>query len=375
MTDFISSSPFTSKEEINVGELSGKVSSVVIGRAARPRGGRSLGRYPFQARVNAYLENAKNLYSKPTLDELERRFRRMAKDFLTLRQKGKIKSDDPLKMTEEDILAYIGLLKARGMKESGLAHNLGSLRKLLLYYNNPVYDQMKVKHGKMLPRRRTGERYPPIKKEGVKAILKASETAVEWKDVQAFALVILAIHSGLRTKELRLAKVEDLDTNKWNIAVKHPKGEGTWGMERTAPILPPAVPILKRYLQLRREIVMRNYLLHEALFPAINENRDGFLSYGSIEKLKLRVESIVGFDFDLRACRRTFGQSCIDRGVNIEKVSVAMGHSTTKTTEQYYCRTKEEAALQEIQKAWSGPAFNPVEKPRIEKYFPPSGYN
>ena len=162
----------------------------------------------------------------------------MAKDFLTLRQKGKIKSDDPLKMTEEDILAYIGLLKARGMKESGLAHNLGSLRKLLLYYNNPVYDQMKVKHGKMLPRRRTGERYPPIKKEGVKAILKASETAVEWKDVQAFALVILAIYSGLRTKELRLAKVEDR-CQQVDHAVKHPKGEGTWGMG--GPILPPAV--------------------------------------------------------------------------------------------------------------------------------------
>ncbi len=82
--------------------------------------------------------------------------------------------------------------------------------------------------------------------------------------------------------------------------------------------------------------------LNEALFPAIYDDGDGFLSTNGIEELKGIVEKEVGFSFDLRACRRTFGQMCLDQGISVEAVSIALGHAPTKTTENFYCRKKED---------------------------------
>ncbi len=75
---------------------------------------------------------------------------------------------------------------------------------------------------------------------------------------------------------------------------------------------------------------------------------DGYFATNSLEKLKKMVENEVGFKFDLRTCRRTFGQMCLDQGVTIESVSVLMGHDSTKAMESYYCRKKEEKALAEV---------------------------
>jgi hypothetical protein len=86
------------------------------------REGRSLGRYPFLAATNHYLEVVKGLYAKATVDELDRKYRKMAEDFGSLKERGLIETDNPYKMREKDLSAYLGLLRAR-MGESGEVHN------------------------------------------------------------------------------------------------------------------------------------------------------------------------------------------------------------------------------------------------------------
>ena len=49
--------------------------------------------------------------------------------------------------------------------------------------------------------------------------------------------------------------------------------------------------------------------------------------------------------FDLRMCRRTFGQRYLDSDVDIESVSVLMGHASTKTTEGFYSRKRLNKAI------------------------------
>lgn len=68
------------------------------------------------------------------------------------------------------------------------------------------------------------------------------------------------------------------------------------------------------------------------------------------------MQSKVGIEFNLRTCRRTFGQMLTEAGVAIESVSVAMGHATTKTTETYYARKRQDKALQEIFTSFEVPA-------------------
>lgn len=75
-----------------------------------------------------------------------------------------------------------------------------------------------------------------------------------------------------------------------------------------------------------------NSVKSQALFPS-KDSADGFLSGNAIRKIKEVVERDLGIEFDLRECRRTFGQRCLDSDLDIESVSVLMGHSSTKTTE------------------------------------------
>ena len=91
---------------------------------------------------------------------------------------------------------------------------------------------------------------------------------------------------------------------------------------------------------------------NEALFPALQNQADEFHSTNGLECLEQMVEKEVGTRFDLRACRRTFGQSCIDEKAPLDSVSLVMGHGSTKTTERYYCRKREEDARKEITDIW-----------------------
>ncbi len=303
--------------------------------------------HPFTTIANDYLHCVENTHGEATVKELRRRLKRMAKDFQTLKERGIIESVDPRYLSDKEILAYLGLLRARGMKESGLAHNFSTLRQLLRHSDNTALDKMQIRYGGQLPKRRS-KRLPPMSDKQAYTILQVSEGANEWRRMQAFALVILAIFSGSRTKELRLAKVSDLDRDEWTLNICHPKGENTWGDERRTIVLPQARPLITRYIKLRAIMGAEKAPLNEALFPALRDKEDGYFSTNGLEKLKKLVEEEVGFKFDLRTCRRTFGQMCLDQGVTIESVSVLMGHDSTKTTESYYCQKKEEKALAEV---------------------------
>ncbi len=52
--------------------------------------------------------------------------------------------------------------------------------------------------------------------------------------------------------------------------------------------------------------------------------------------------------FELRATRRAFVQNLLDSGNRNEDVSVAIGHVSTKTTEEYYARNREDQVIGRI---------------------------
>jgi len=86
-------------------------------RLAGKREVRSMGRYPFISCVNKYIRMVGSSFSPATVVELGRRFRHMNTDLRLLENKGLISSTNPTKMTPEDILAYVGYLKSKGMRE------------------------------------------------------------------------------------------------------------------------------------------------------------------------------------------------------------------------------------------------------------------
>ena len=157
----------------------------------------------------------------------------------------------------------------------------------------------------------------------------------------------------MRSKELRLCDIDDLRFagGEWTALVKHPKGEGTYGKPRTVYVDPQAQPFMRRYLDVRQRYVEDHCPHVRALFPG-GTSEGGYMASNTARCLKHDVEKDIGMEFDLRGCRRTYGQRLIDRGVDIESVSKIMGHKNTMTTEDAYCSLGEDKALDRISRAY-----------------------
>ncbi len=247
-------------------------SSVVKHKAGRKRRGRSMGRYPFLTWARKYIDKVGNGYAPTTVAELERRYRRMDQDLRSLFDSGKLSTTNPEKITADDILAYVTDLKKKGMRESGILHNLGPLNGLLAYSGNPAVTVFKQKYRSSVPKKRT-MRYPALEENVIRMILDEAEQVQEsdWKRLKAYALVLLALSTGLRNKEIRACKVMDLDLSKRAIVAEHVKGEATYGQARTIAIRPEAIGTMKRYLKVRSMKVAEKCPYNLALFPALRD--------------------------------------------------------------------------------------------------------
>lgn len=301
----------------------------------------------------------------------------MEKDLKMLVESGKVSSANPEMMSAEDVYAYVAFQKSKKMKEKAINHNITALSNLLTFVGNPAVQQFRVKYPSAVPKQRN-LRLPTLNDRDYQKILQTARAVeeFEWTRLEAYALVITAICTGMRNKEIRLSQIDDIDSVDWVFRVEHVKGEGTYGQSRTVDIRPDAWEILNKFLRVRDKMVEMKCPGNKALFPAIQDPGDGFFASNSVQKLKALVEEETGVKFDLRTCRRTYGQMAIDKGLNLDSVSVLMGHSNTKTTEAYYCRKRPDVAIREAKEVFKAKISYPdVKTPKIESRFEVTGYN
>lgn len=335
-----------------------------------------MGRHPFQAWANIYLDGVRVSYAEATVVEYERRYRRMYQVLNALKDQGRVSTTNPEKITAEDILAYISHLKAGGMSESGIQHNLSPLVKLIERAKNTEGARFKREFPHMVPKRRTA-RLPPLAEDKFQAILQEADRVREddWRRLEAYALVVLALCAGMRNKELRLSNVTNIDLSRELILAEHVKGEGSYGGPRYIPIRPEAIGIFRKYLRARNKQVELNCPNNLALFPALRDKGDGYLSTNGTIELKSIVEKEVGCKFDFRMCRRTYAQKVIDEDLPPDSLSLIMGHSSTKTTETYYARKRNESAIRDVQKIWKqGSSIPSAKTSKIELKNEVTGY-
>ena len=110
--------------------------------------------------------------------------------------------------------------------------------------------------------------------------------------------------------------------------------------------------MLLRYLEARRLRLDKAGKKEDALFPPLKK-KGGYLSYGRIRTLKSFVEEDLGIKFELRKCRRTFGQRALNEGQEIHDVSLVMGHSSVATTQGEYCDKDLHEASCDMQRFWN----------------------
>jgi integrase/recombinase XerD len=311
-----------------------------------------LGRNPFGDYVGSYMDSVREVYSQETLKNRARRYKRMEGKIQLLVKEGKIKSMSPKNWTESDVREYILYCKTL-VSTADMVHEINALRQLLLFIDNPAVD-LCLAHNPMLKPKFKGTRRKDSMSDDMYDLILNRSRIIDTGDfhlVRAYALVLMAITTGTRNKEIRLANVEDVNTTLWTFDIIHVKGEATYGMPRTVPLHPDVREILTLYLILRKKWLVDNGVNSHALFPS-KESEDGYLSGNAIRKIKETVEKDLNVKFDLRMCRRTFGQRYLDSDVDIESVSVLMGHASTKTTEGFYSRKRLNKAMDNARNSW-----------------------
>jgi len=169
-------------------------------------------------------------------------------------------------------------------------------------------------------------------------------------------------YTGVRASELRRAHLEDIDTRRWVIFVRHPKGEDSYAKQRHAPILPPARQAILHYLTAREERLKEfGFDKAEMLIPVVKgTDSPHYYAESTFRRLKKKVQERmiaeygIDLDFCLRTLRDTYCQMNLDKDETLlSAVSVSMGHASTVTTERHYGRMKTKNALDRIQAAWS----------------------
>ena len=311
-----------------------------------------MGRYPFIEKAEELMDARKGFISDLSWDVQNRRYKRMSREFIALKDEGEVSTTSPAKFTAEDIRVFLAFRKSKGVGSSDLRHDISALRQLTQFCGNGAVDECLIKFQGTRPARKS-TRLEPLSNGTYRAIRMVWDEVdvTDFMSVRAVAMVLLYIGTGARNKELRLATVGDVDTDAMTIRFVHVKGEDSYGEPRVVPIPYELQDVLLAYLMARDEWLKSNNRKTSALFFSTIGECD-FLSGNSIRKIKSKVEKMVGDRFELRDCRRAFGQKYIDKGLGVDKVSILMGHDSTKTTEQYYCRMKEDAAIADARKLW-----------------------
>lgn len=305
-----------------------------------------MARYPFREKAEELLQQKSVNCSEVTIKNLRRRYAKQEREIIALYEKGLVSTLSPGRFTAEDMKEYLKFRLAQGKSASDQSHDISALNQLCLYCGNPAVRMCLDRYPELKPRKSYDGRLDPMPKETVDLIIRRSAEIdrFDYKEVRAYCLVVMYVTTGARNKELRLAELQDLDTVAWRLTIRHPKGEGTYGMIRTVPVPEQARPIIRSYLNVR-DAWLRIHKTDSPMLFFSQEEGHGPLSTNSIRRIKTIVEKDIGRRFELRDCRRAFGQNYLDLGLDLEDVSILMGHFTTRTTEQYYCRRNEEMAI------------------------------
>ena len=315
-----------------------------------------MSRYPFEEYSERFLESMVGVYSEATLTKYRRRYRRIARDLQDHLKTGGIKTTSPKSMNADDVRFHLLYRRGLGYSRSEYSHEVTALVVLFDFCENSAVRACLKRYPQLRPASKH-VRLPSLDPKVYDRIVDRMNQVALSADVssyplvRSYAMMAVLLGCGPRTKEIRMMDVSDLDVDEWILDILHVKGEDTYGEPRRVPVPPGFRPIISRYLEMRSE---NNPEGSPALFPP-SRGSTLYLSGNSIRKILSVANEDLGLDLDPRILRRTYGQHYLDIGIDsIESVSVLMGHASTRTTEYYYARRRNNRAIDEARRTFNG---------------------
>lgn len=331
-----------------------------------------MGRYPLKSTIGKYMNATKDYYAPTTLKVKMGLLYSIEREYAMLRDKNPNLKADAKDWGEPEIIALMTSMRARELSHATQVQHLSVLKKLLEFEGNSILSKMKAKSPHIFPRA-DSELKGSLTDEELAKVLKTTEERDGWAgECMRFVFAMYA-YTGIRLSELTKASREDLDTKAWTFRVSHPKGERTYGRQRVVPIPEPLKEVVKRFLKARETRLAEMGMLETSPLVFRKSRPHKYLDSQTIYFWKQEIVRKSGIRFSAHELRRTYGQMLLNRGVNIETVSVMLGHNSTQTTERHYCRKTADSARLEVIRAMQSPTPT-VNSPKLTANRDLAGY-
>jgi site-specific recombinase XerD len=149
------------------------------------------------------------------------------------------------------------------------------------------------------------------------------------------AIITTFLYTGLRSNELRLLDVADIDFEAMTVFVRF----GKRSKQRIVPLHAEAAAALDAHLAGR------------ASGPVFESNRGSRISYDRLHSLVGELGRRAGLRKELHphALRHSFAVSLLDAGVDLETIRDLLGHESIQTTSIYlHCSTAKRRAAVDL---------------------------
>lgn len=215
------------------------------------------------------------------------------------------------KIDENDIRNYLLHLIRKGSSDSYVNQAINSIKfyyEIVLGMPNRFYSIERPRKSKKLPE--------------VLSVVEVQNLLAEIKNIKHKCIVGLLYGSGLRRSEVLALRPEDIDSNRMLVRVNRGKGN----KDRYTILSATLLKDLRNYY--------KRYQPQSFLFESPN---GGSYSPTSVVRIVSRVAIKAGIKRRVtpHMLRHSFATHLLDRGTDLRKIQVLLGHNSSKTTEIY----------------------------------------
>lgn len=245
---------------------------------------------------------------------------------------------DTVRISENDLKAYIQTLSEAGQKSSSIARKLSAIRQFFKFCalegirtDLPIENLITPKIEKKIPKFLALEEVLELLRAADAGYPYPSETRASLQ-ARDRAMVYLLYASGLRVSELSSLNLEQLDLAECYVRVR---GKGS--KERIAPFAPEAGEHLREYIETHRPKLAAKFSGPSAPSAVFLNHRGSELTRQTAWIILKQLAQIAELKSNLtpHLLRHSFATHMLQNGVSLRSLQMLLGHSDLSTTQIY----------------------------------------
>lgn len=273
-----------------------------------------------EKQIKLFLEFLQN--DKKLSDNTLQSYRRDIMQYADYIEKNKM---NYIKVTKEDIEAYLDSMKSMQKKTSTISRNLASIRS---------FYQFLMRNRKVKQDPTEGIGSPKIEKKAP-SILSSQEIEllleqpkdVDLKGIRDKAMLEFAYATGMRVTEIISLDIDDVNIDESYVTCKN------GSKQRNIPLGKISLKALKEYIEHARPVLIKDEK-NRALFVNINGKRLTRQGFWKIIKY-YKEQAHITKDITPHVLRHSFATHLLQNGADLKAIQAMLGHSDISSTQVY----------------------------------------